>query len=60
VGKIVYFQAPEMSVKIRQSYFDYFLHDETGFVLTNGFYEGLIPASDLSLSFPDDGESKFE
>ena len=49
-----------MSVKIRQSYFDYFLHDETGFVLTNGFYERQIPAADATLSFPDDGDSKFE
>jgi len=48
-----------MAVKIRQSYFDYFLRDETGFILANGFYERQIPAADLSLSFPDD-ESKFE
>ena len=49
-----------MSVKIRQSYFDAFLDHETGFVLNNGFYERQIPAADLSLSFPDDGESKFD
>ena len=48
-----------MSVKIRQSYFDAFLDHETGFVLNNGFYERQIPAADLSMSFPDDGESKF-
>ena len=49
-----------MSVKIKQSYFDAFLDHETGFVLTNGFYERQIAAADCSLSFPDDGDSKFE
>ena len=60
VWEMWYFKAPEMSVKIRESYFDAFLDHETGFVLKNGFYERQIPAADLSLSFPDDGESKFD
>ena len=50
---------PEMAVKIRQSYFEDFLSHETGFTLNNGFYERAFASSDLQLSFPEDGESKY-